>query len=909
MIYALAPPAELLRMALAEYDVFLSHAWADGDRPQQIAAALAKAGLRVWFDAAEINDFASITHAVVEGLAKSKALLAYYSKAYPLRRACQWELTTAFLASQSEGDPRRRVLVVSPEKTSEHIQPIELRDAKFRKAPVDDKELQLLVGSIAKHVAAIDGPLPAIHSLPVPNWHGVSPIGSTRFVGRLQEMWEIHSLLHAGDVAQITGAAAATGGIGQVQGLGGVGKSLLAEEYALHFGAAYPGGIFWLRAYGNDDAKAVLPPEQREALRTDQMRQIAERLDIDANGMTADQVEGALTRKIASAGKPCLWVVDDVPNGLDGAALRRWFAPHSLARTLVTTRSREYGAIAKGINLSVLAPDEAHQLLTSRRVPASDAENEQSHELAKDLGYHALALDLTGSALLSSAAAEPFRDFRTKLLRPDKDAMTLAEALADTLPNGHEKSIALTMLRSIRGLGPEGLDFLRVASLLAVAPIPTTIVTTVFELADRLGHEDAEARASLALKQVTAASLAEIDGENAGARTVHTLVSRTVRFQQKRSTKRINALRKAVVEAIRVKIAQAAKDARIRGESDMLATHARHLVGSVRDLNEASLQGRLARYDFERGAYVSARALFARDLEFRTQSQGKDHPDTLATHLNLASTLKAQGDLAGARQHQERVLGTRRRLLGEDHPDTLQARNNLAATMVDQGDLTGARELQERIVAADVGLLALDPRVFSARLNLANTLRAQGDLTGARQAQEQLLAEVQGLLDDDDPQVLTARNNLAATLWQQGHYAGARQQQEQVLAAHQRMLGEDHPKTLTARNNLTQTLQRLGDIAGARQNQEQVLTTTRRLLGSEHPRTSVSAWNLIMILQESRDYAGVREVLERDLLWLLARDPATLSADQRKVREVTDQLVRQHRPAEEKISLWRRIFG
>ena len=50
----------------------------------------------------------------------------------------------------------------------------------------------------------------------------MTPVGSTRFVGRLKEMWEVHSLLHAGDVAQITGAAAATGGIGQVQGLGGV---------------------------------------------------------------------------------------------------------------------------------------------------------------------------------------------------------------------------------------------------------------------------------------------------------------------------------------------------------------------------------------------------------------------------------------------------------------------------------------------------------------------------------------------------------------------------------------------------------------------------------------------------------------------------------------------------------------
>jgi hypothetical protein len=48
----------------AEYDVFLSHAWADGDRPREIAEALEGAGLRVWFDAAEIADFEGITRAV-----------------------------------------------------------------------------------------------------------------------------------------------------------------------------------------------------------------------------------------------------------------------------------------------------------------------------------------------------------------------------------------------------------------------------------------------------------------------------------------------------------------------------------------------------------------------------------------------------------------------------------------------------------------------------------------------------------------------------------------------------------------------------------------------------------------------------------------------------------------------------
>jgi hypothetical protein len=136
--------------------------------------------------------------------------------------------------------------------------------------------------------------------------------------------------------------------------------------------------------------------------------------------------------------------------------LRRWFAPHVLARTLITTRSGEYGSLTRGIDLSLLEREEAYQLLTSRRAPSDGDEEDQARLLTADLGYHALALDVTASALLYSLAAKPFGDFRAKLSRLDKDALVLAETLSDTLPNGHEKSIAQTMLRSLRGLGRAG---------------------------------------------------------------------------------------------------------------------------------------------------------------------------------------------------------------------------------------------------------------------------------------------------------------------------------------------------------------------------------------------------------------------------------------------------------------------
>ena len=906
---------------LAEYDVFLSHAWINGDSPHEIAEALEAAGLRVWFDAAEIADFESITRAVQQGLAKSKALLVYYSKAYPTRRACQWELTAAFLAAQQEGDPRERVLVVNPEAGASHIHPVELRDAKFAKAPAsgDRAALQALARTVRKQIDSLSGPLSDIRPLDSPAWYGMHPVGSTRFVGRLEELWRIHSLLHAADVVQVTGAPAASGGMARVSGLGGVGKSLLAEEYALRFGAAYAGGIFWLRAYGNDDAKASsgagMGPEEREAERQRQVQDFAGRLGLDVRGKTPAEVEGALARELERRGQPCLWVVDDVPGGLDGQALRRWFAPHPLARTLLTTRSREYGAQAVGIDLSVLPPDEAYQLLTSRRAPSNDAEREQARLLAEDLGRHALALDVTGAALASFGEAEPYRCFRAELERKDKDALDLAATLADALPNGHEASIVQTLLRSIRGLGAEGQDFLRLASVLAVAPIPASLVTAVFEKVDKQSHGDAQWRQAVAFKQVTAASLAEVAGEKADMRSVHTLVSRAVRFRDL-EPERTKALRAAAVEALAAEIAKAAKDIRLHQGIEFHVAHAREIVATPTTVSEANLLDWVARYDRERAAYVAAQALYSRALDFRRQAQGAEHAGTLNSMTGLARTLSEQGDFAEARKLQEETLAVRRRVLGPEHPDTLTSMNNLAETLRAQGDLAGARKLLEETLAVWRRLGGPDhPGTLTLMNNWAEMLASHGDLVGARELQVKTLALQRRLLGPEHPDTLISMNNLASTLHKQGDSAGARELQETVLTVRRRVPGPDHPDTLTSMNNLAETLRAQGDLAGARKLQEETLVVLRRVLGPQHPNTLSSMNNLALTFKAQGDLAGARK-LEEEALALRRRvlgpeHPDTLRSmsELAETLEAQGDLAGARKLDEEMLALRRRVLG
>ena len=953
---------------IMDYDVFLSYPHEDYTEVMRICKALRARELTVWMDESDIPDYASITSSIVDGLARSRVLLAYYSRNYSRSRACQWELTAAFLAAQHEGDPRQRVLVINPENEWEHIQPVELKDAEIP----DSDDLDRLVSSVKAHVTEIEGTIGEIHALKPPVWYGRRVIGSNRFVGRLPYMWKIHSDLHASDFPIITGAHASA--VVQVHGMGGVGKSLLAEEYALRFAAAFPGGVFWLSAFGNDDVKTGITAEEREAERYGQISGIATDLNIYVDGRSPEEIEGALKWKLGAIEKPFLWVVDDLPSGMVVETLERWLAPHPLGKTLITTRSQEYDSVGTPIPLGVLEQVEAYELLTSRRKPEGEEEEDSARRLVEALGYHALAVDVAGAALHMSAGIQSFADFRKELAdsSSDDDVLEFAGELTGTLPSRHEASIASTFLHSIERLKPEGQDFLRLASRLAVAPIPASLISSVFCEVDGLDRISGRRRGTLAIHQADELSLAE-RVEEEGVWLVHTLISRTMRFRDT-YPERSEKLQDAAVKVLTTEL-QGVDDPRTHDTLKLAVTHAKELVSMTEDLQTADLMERVARYDCVRGAYKSAEELCRREWDLRNRILGEEHPSTLTTMSNLAETLHDQGDLAGVRklhnqvlemrweilgeQHpdtlasmnnlaavfhaqgdigrarklqervlkilcrvlgeehphtltsmnnlaemfhaqgdigrarklQERVLELKRQILGAEHPDTLKTMSNLATTLQDQGDLHGAREIHEQVLEIRRRILEDEhPDTLMSMSNLADTLRAQGDLAGARKLHEQVLEIKRQVFGEEHPSTLISMNNLADTLQAQGDLAGARKLHEQVLEIKRRVLGKGHPSTLTSISNLAATLHVQGDLAGSRELQEEVLEIRWCALGSEHPDTTLSAWNLFSTYTAMGDSVGGRIVLETDLLWLLDRDPASLGADQQKIRERILQL-------------------
>ncbi len=836
----------------ATYDVFVSYAHADAEEVGPIVDGLGAAGLRVWRDETEIADLVGITRAIADGLAHAKVLLAYYSQTYPQRRACQWELTAAFLAGLAEADPRRRVLVINPEASADHIHPVELRDQKYL---VPGSGPEAIAASVKSLTDALTNALGSIQRLTAPRWLGATPFQSRTFVGRLRELWRIHSLLHGTDSVIITGDCGQD--LVQIRGLGGLGKTMLADEYAQRWGAAFPGGIFWIRCHASGQADAGAA---RDALRNDQLRRMAEELEPNTMCAGPAQARQLLAKHIAS--NRCLWIVDDLPSALRRDQVEAWMPPHPNAKVVVTTRSREYRALGNTLDLDVLEPGDAYRLLTSRRGPDTFEERLAASAIVEDLGRHALALAVSAAYLEAVVGLKSYAQFRGELANPKSQALQLAAGWADMLPTGHEASIASTMLRSIDQLGGVGRDFLRIAAHLAVAPIRPALIELVLGAVAPYQPEQSADVASQALLEAARHSLAiRLEGPLRPVE-VHILVSRTVRSQEQ-NVPRFSEIREKLVRALLIVIHHHVQDIRMHHKIGLEIDHAREVSAQPQTVEEAALLGLVGLYDQIRGNFESARVCFEMQYSRLNELVGPKDDATLIAAANLASALYKLGVLAPARDLQEQTVATLRETLGPADRDVLLAQNTLAEIYRLQGLVQQALELHRATLdAARNRFGEFDDLTLGSLNNLAGTLREAGELEQAETLGREALARLTEQLGRNHQATLNVMSSLSCTLYEMSCLDDARNLQEEALKIRVRELGAAHPETLTSVSTLASTLARLGDVDAAQRMEESALLGRLNVLGQWHPDTLRSMNNLAVLYRQRGRLDQARELHE-----------------------------------------------
>jgi tetratricopeptide (TPR) repeat protein len=878
---------------MTSWDCFLSYSGEHRSGAEALAAALREQGVSVWFDKDAIARRGPITRDVEAGLAQSRVLIAYYGEGYAQSAACRRELRAALLARANYQSALERIHVINPESRNDHIHPIELRDARYVRAP-DRPDVPAawtaIVRAVREHADMFADPLGALLARPASQWHGAPVQGTSRFVGRWSDLWKLHGALLAEDYSMIA-SEFATGGLPCVfvRGLGGQGKTQLVIYYCRQLGGVWPGGVHWISAALSDGT-----PGERAAALLEQLQFLCTNLEIEIHGKDVAQLRREIGELIDARKQRALWVVDDIPGSASPAEVLAWLAPGKLARTVVTTRSKRFDWENLGymLDLDTLDPDAAHELLTKHR-PIAEAERGIAKELLQELGYHALAVDVTGALLRTESYAEVLRRIHT----PDRDALEVAAAIAGELPDQHAASAAATVLASLKRLDEDGRSVMAMAANVARAPVPAELVSWYFAYDEQRAsaRDEDRRRTTQAVAQAHDQSLAEPEEVSGGslAYSVHGIVARTI--QTSTVARPPEEQRRALVRAATEACAKELEKAQDIQKHRMLAVwmpHARLLARSAADAGGADLLGWVARWDFERGDNRGALSSYRAQLDLREKISGVDDHKTLLSAANVGTLLWALQEFAEARVVFEDVLRRDVKVLGPKHPDTLITMNNLGTILRELGEYEEARRNFEEGLALSREING--PTHEDTLTSLNNLALAYSDLGQPEKAlplhEEDVWLSMQ-LLGEEHQNTLIGKHNLAETYRELNRLEEARALHTSVLDTRQRVLGREHRETLRSLGNLGRTLYLLGDHKGARTLLDEAVKWRATHDGPHKPLTTQDAWSLYEAQCALEMTSEATDTRRRFLDWLIAADPAHLVPEQRTVRERITKLI------------------
>jgi tetratricopeptide (TPR) repeat protein len=660
---------------------------------------------------------------------------------------------------------------------------------------------------------------------------------------------------------EIASAMSRAGGNSQhmvaaVAGMAGAGKTVLARDFAVQHQDAYH-AVWWIDA------------ERRDASRGNMLADIAalgaelsERIGHEAHTNIEKAARDTL-RLIEAAGnaRPFLLVYDNVDQPAD---IEDW-TPRSGAHILLTTRYAEWDDMVAKVEVGVLDREAAVEFLL-RRAKKRPEEREAAGRLADALDCLPLALD--------HAASYCALGRRTSF----DEYLSMFDARLDYEPSGTSgaygrsvrKTFAIALRRAIDGDAtlcakpcPDAETIMGIAALLAPVPIPFAIFSR-----PRLGTADVDG-AFRALAEVSLITTGEDDLGN-GTFSVHRLVQAIMRVRLAEAGLTADCTDLGI-ELLATGAPDNSDDIASWETYKALAPHALAAlqfepVEERCQLSAASLGSKIGVYFYHIARYAEARPLHERALAIREKVLGAEHPDTATSLNDLATLLRAQGDLTGARPLYERALAVRERVLGSEHPDTAQSLNDLGSLFRAQGDPAAARPLLERALAIFEKVLGPEhPRTAQSLTNLAFLLFGGGDLAAAQPLHERALAILEKVRGPKHPHTATGLTNLGSLLRARGDLTAARPLLERALAIREKVLGPVHPNTAQSLNNLAGLLWDQGDLAAPRPLYERGLAICEKVCGPEHPDTAQSLNNLGSLLRARRDRTAARPLLERAL--------------------------------------------
>jgi len=631
-------------------------------------------------------------------------------------------------------------------------------------------------------------------------------------------------------------------------GLGGVGKTQLAVEYASRYALderSYS-QVFWLRS----DEPSVLASSYAG---------LARELDLPEKSETEHELKVRAVQQWLQWNEGWLLVFD---NAEEPSAVRPYLPLVHRGHVLITSRNATWGELAAPLPVQVMERTESIEFLHTR---TRQEDAQAAAALAEALGD--LPLALAQAAAYIEQTGRTLGGYLALFERRRQELLT-----HPPVPVDYPHTVAATWdlsLEQVRAQSPAAVDVLALCAFLAPSPLPTAwLVKGAKVLPSSLSEVLAdELRMDGALGTLRRYSLVQLSQQEL---VLHRLVQAVMsaRLAEARGTWAEAALR--FVYAL---FDVDTDDPQQRAQCVALLPHCLAAARNAWELRCGlellprllSLMGSFWEDLAEFGASVQA---FEWGLEVVREVHGKDHVAEAELLAGLAFVEFVLGKLKESQDHLEQALRLVRAAPEEvaHRVDESFLLDRLAFILLKRGALREAREHAERALALRAAARAegsSEGELFSS--TLGNVLLHQAQFDEALVHFEPALKSAETRLGPSHPDVALAAGQFAGALEMLGRYAEARVLIERSVKILEATYGPEHPKVATFLRILGDLHQRLGEPAKALDCCERALRIDEARLGPQHLDVAADLNNLARAHHELGDLERARSYFERAL--------------------------------------------
>jgi tetratricopeptide (TPR) repeat protein/transcriptional regulator with XRE-family HTH domain len=690
-----------------------------------------------------------------------------------------------------------------------------------------------------------------------PLWN-VPSLRNPFFTGREAILHTLQTRLSAKHPVALTQPSAVTG-------LGGIGKTQVAIEYAYRYRQDYT-AIFWLHA---ETAESLMQSVQ----------QIADLLQLPQRQQAEQaQMVRAVQRWLTT--HPGWLLIGD--NVEEWDLLQAFLPPLGQGVLLLTTRRQALGGFAQSLELPTMSEQEGSLLLLRRAkhlfpspqatgpAPAEFAnEPDENSQAAKALvtllGGLPLALDQAGAYLEETGCSA------TDYLRRYQDQRPLVLARRGFHGGAHPPSVTTTLrlsLEHIERQHPAAPDLLRACAFLSPDAIPEDLlVAGAAHLGPHLQRALVDPyQFDLLLSALRNASLIA-RSPRTHSLTVHRLVQAVLQDQMEPMEVCLWRARIARVVTTHFPEPDFSSWPQCERWLPCVLVCLPWLETTKDNLPEAcELLSRVGHYFLKRGRFEEAEPLLSRAVVLTEQSSGPEHAALIPRLLLQANVFNQQGKHERAESALCRTLVLCKLHLGLSHSKAAEALSSLGGTYYQQGRYEEAESLLCQ------ALQIQEQQLGPAHLDVANTLnelallyRDQERFEQAEELSQRTVNVRKQHFGMEHPETAYALSGLAIVYRRQGKYKEAEPLQQQALRIQNQYLGPEHPHTALAMNSLANVYRDQRKYEEAEPLLEQAWRILNQQLGSEHPTTAGALVSLATVYRDQRKYEEAESLYQQAL--------------------------------------------